>query len=130
MNFKNTCTSSFPWQWKLNLTIKSTRTKECRVKNVDSICRRDDLDGKSIHSSRPNVLTCLNPFITAEAIELIEELKHRALHFPVATLIGVEPLSAYCIKLVNENDGWCFLLCELERVTDELSPITNEHLNQ
>jgi hypothetical protein len=81
-------------------------------------------------AGRPNKVTCLNPFVTAEAIELVEELKHCALHFPIATLIRVKPFCAYCIKLVNENDGWGLLLCKLECVTDELRAITNEHLHQ
>src|SRR6266403_3387839 len=78
---------------------------------------------------RPNVLTCLDPFIAAEAIELVEELKHCALHFPITTLIRVEPLGAYCIKLVDENDRRCLFLRKLECVTDELGPITDEHLH-
>jgi hypothetical protein len=76
------------------------------------------------------VLTCLNPFITAEAIELVEELKHCTLYFPITALIRVKPLGAYCVKLINKDDGWCLLLSQFERVSDELGPITNEHLNQ
>jgi hypothetical protein len=52
------------------------------------------------------------------------------LDFPITTLIRVEPLGPYRIKLVNENDGRCFLFCELEGVADELGPITNKHLHQ
>jgi hypothetical protein len=73
---------------------------------------------------------CLDPFIAAEAIELVKELKHRALHFPITTLIRVKPLGAYCIELVNENDGWCFLFCKLEGVADEFSAVTDKHLHQ
>jgi hypothetical protein len=75
-------------------------------------------------------LTHLDPFVTAEAVELVKELKHRPLHFPVATLIRVEPLGPYRIKLVDENDGWCFLFCELESIADKFGAITDEHLYQ
>ena len=43
MNLEDTCAGSFVRQRELDLTIKTTRAKKCRVEDVDSVCRSDNL---------------------------------------------------------------------------------------
>ena len=71
----------------------------------------------------------LDPFIAAETIQLVEKLEHRPLHLAVTALLGIKPLRTDGVQLVNEDNSGCFLLCELERVPDQLRTVTNEHLH-
>ena len=74
--------------------------------------------------------TDLDSLVAAETVELVQELKHRPLHLTVTALLRIEPLGADSVQLVDEDDGWCLLLRELERVTDELRAVADVHLHE
>ena len=71
----------------------------------------------------------LDPLVTAETVELVEELQHRPLDLTVAALLRVKPLGADGVQLVDEDDGGRLLLCQLKRVADELGAVADEHLD-
>ena len=77
----------------------------------------------------PREGTDLDSLVAAETVELVQELKHRPLHLTVTALLRIEPLGADSVQLVDEDDGWCLLLRELERIPNQLGTVTNEHLH-
>lgn len=88
MNLENIGTSLQIGQSKLNLAIQSTRSHKRRIQNVWSIGRHQDFD----------ISTCL------ESIELIDNLKHRSLHFIVTASAVFEARSSNCINFIEEDD--------------------------
>jgi hypothetical protein len=122
-------------QRKLDLSIQPTRTEEGRVEDVDSVGGGDDLNVE-----RGNVIlkerkrggggTNLDALVAAKTVELIQQLQHRPLHLTIATLLRVEPLRADGVQLVDEDDGGSLLFRQLERIADQFSAVTDEHLDE
>ena len=81
-----------------NLTVKTSRTQDCRIKNIHTVgrCHYDDslIDTKSVH--------------------LNEELVQGLLSLIVAAAHTGTTLSCNCIDLIDKNDTWCMLLCLLQ----------------
>eukprot|EP00037_Helgoeca_nana_P025280 m.274576 g.274576 ORF g.274576 m.274576 type:complete len:377 (+) comp26901_c1_seq1:1639-2769(+) len=99
---------------ELDLPVKTTRPQKCRVKNIDSVGGRNDLD----------------VVVGLESIKLIQELEHRPLHLTVSGLFRVEPLGSDRVELIDEDDGGRLFLCQRKRITDKLCAVTDEHLDQ
>lgn len=113
MDLHDTGAGLFVGEWELDLTIKTTRTKESRIQNVRSVSSSNDLD----------------TIILSETIKLVEELKHGSVHF-TSFVFTAASLGAHCIKLINENDCWSLLSCKLESVSDHFCTITDKHLHK
>ena len=79
-----------------------------------AVGRRDDLD---VRRGR-------------EAVELVEQLEHRALDLAVARELRVEALGADGVDLVDEDDAGALLFGESERVAHELGAVADKHLDQ
>lgn len=67
--------------------------------------------------------------VAREAIQLIEELKHGPLHFPVSALVTVKPLGANGIDLVNEHNARRLLFGQSKGISDKLGSVSDEHLH-
>ena len=74
--------------------------------------------------------TYLDVIVGRESVELIEQLQHGSLHLSVSSLLGVEPLGADGVQLVDEDDGRRLLLGEGEGVPHELGAVPDEHLHE
>ena len=70
----------------------------------------------------------LDFFGGAEAVELVEQLQHGSLDLSLSGLLGVEPLGADGVQLVDEDDGRRLLLGQGERVSNEFGAVADEHL--
>ena len=99
---------------KLDLAVETTRAQQGRIEYVHAVGRSYDLDVG----------------VGLEAVELIEQLQHGALHFAIAGLLAVEALGADGVQLVDEYDGGRLLLGERERVAHQLGAVTDEHLHE
>jgi hypothetical protein len=62
-------------------------------------------------------------------IEVVQQLKHSSLHFPVSAFVVVETLSSDCVDLVDENDCWRFLFCQGEGIADHFGSVSDVHLH-
>jgi hypothetical protein len=52
----------------------------------------------------------LNAVVAAEAVQLVQKLKHSSLHLTISSLVRVETLGTNRIQLINEdNRGGLFL---------------------
>lgn len=78
-----------PWRWEFNLSIYSTRTQECRIKDINSISSHNDLyheidsplsalDPDRKENVKFAYLDILSRF---EPIQLIQQLQHGTLYF-------------------------------------------------
>ena len=101
-------------QGKLDLTVEPAGTQQRWVQYIYPVRRRQHFD----------------TVIRGKAVELVQKLQHRPLHFTVATLFTVEPLRAHRVKFVNENDGRGLLLGQGEAIANELSTIPYKHLHE
>jgi hypothetical protein len=70
----------------------------------------------------------LDPLVASEPIELIQQFQHGPLNLSISRLVRVESLRSDGVELVDEDDGRCLFLGELESVSDELGTISDEHL--
>mmetsp|Transcript_6297 Transcript_6297/g.18868 ORF Transcript_6297/g.18868 Transcript_6297/m.18868 type:complete len:332 (+) Transcript_6297:939-1934(+) len=108
------CARVFVRVRELHLAVQPPRAHQRRVKDVRAVSRRDDLD---VHRAR-------------EAVELVEQLKHGALHLAVAVGVRVKTFRANRVDLVDENDRRGLLLGQRESVAHQLGAIADEHLHQ
>lgn len=74
--------------------------------------------------------THLDSTIARETIQLVQQLQHCPLHFPITTLIAVKPLCSDSIQLVDEDDSRRLLFGKFESVADEFRTITEIHLDK
>lgn len=74
--------------------------------------------------------THLDSTITRETIQLVQQLQHCPLHFPITTLIAVKPLCSDSIQLVDEDDSRRLLFGKFESVADKFRTITEIHLDK
>ena len=77
-----------------NFTIKTSRTKDRRVKDIDTVCRR--------HNN--------NSFIDSKSIHLNEHLVQCLLTLIMTTAKSASTASCHSIYLVDKHDTWCFFL--------------------
>ena len=99
---------------ELNLAIDATGTEQGRVKDVDAVGGHDDLD----------VLRSL------EAVQLVEQLEHGALHFGVTAAAGLDPGRSDGVDLVHEDDGGRVLAGHDEQLADHPGSFSDELLDQ
>mmetsp|Transcript_2138 Transcript_2138/g.2898 ORF Transcript_2138/g.2898 Transcript_2138/m.2898 type:complete len:205 (-) Transcript_2138:471-1085(-) len=86
MNLHNTNTILKIWVRKFNLTINSTRTKQSSIQYINSIGSHNHL----------NILRRLKP------IQLIQQFKHRSLHFRISTT-RTAACTSNTINLIHKN---------------------------
>mmetsp|Transcript_4964 Transcript_4964/g.16607 ORF Transcript_4964/g.16607 Transcript_4964/m.16607 type:complete len:323 (-) Transcript_4964:459-1427(-) len=99
---------------KLNLAIDAPRADERGVQRLDLVGGQDDLD--------------VPPGI--EAIELVEQLEHRALDLALAPRRCVVPFRTHGVDLVNEDDGRRVLVGHPEQLAHELGPVSEVLLDE
>lgn len=94
---------------EFDLTIETTRTKEGRIQDVNTVrgcavikCRREGSGMRTcdnLHTRRGG-----------EAVQLIQELKHSALHLAVTRDVRIETLRSDGIQLINKDNSRSLLL--------------------
>ena len=114
VDLENLCSCGLVWIRQLDFSVDATRAEQCRVENVDTVCRRDDLDVVG----------------GGETVELVQQLEHRALHFSVAAVLGAVAFSANSIDFVDEDDRRSFVLRKLERIADDFSALADVRLDE
>ena len=99
----------------MNLTIETTRTQQCLVKNVNTV------------GSRKND----NATICSKAIHLSQQLVERILTFIVTTHCGILSTStSHSINLIDKDDTWSLLLGLTEKIAHTRSTNADKHLHK
>jgi hypothetical protein len=99
---------------ELDLTIQTTGTQQRRVERIGSVGGHQHLD----------VTTRI------EAIELVDELEHGALHFVVAASTIIVSSATDGIDLIKEDDACLLGARHLEQLTHHASTLTDILLHQ
>ena len=90
-------------QVNVYLTVETSCTQKCLVEHVNTVGGCKDYDTG----------------VCAEAVHLCQQSVEGVLALVVATESWVLAAgTAYCINLINEDDGWCLVLCLGEGVTN------------
>ena len=76
-------------RWELDLPIDTPRTQERRVEDIETVRRHDDF----------------YVFGRFEAVELVEQFQHRALHFAVPAGTAFHARGADAVDFVHEDDA-------------------------
>ena len=97
-----------------HLTVKTTRTHQCRIKDVRTV-------GRSDHDDTDTGL---------EAVHLNQHLVQCLFAFVIATAQTRSTLAADRIKLVDKNDARRMLLGILEHVAHSCRTHTDKHFNE
>mmetsp|Transcript_1439 Transcript_1439/g.3863 ORF Transcript_1439/g.3863 Transcript_1439/m.3863 type:complete len:206 (+) Transcript_1439:591-1208(+) len=114
MDLHDTCASRFVRVRKFNFSVDTPASQQSGVKNVHAICRGNHLDA----------------VVAAEAVELIQQLKHSALDFAISTQLRVKAFRAHSVQLIDEYYSRRFLLRELECVAHKLRAVADKHLHE
>ncbi|MNM58803.1 hypothetical protein D3C81_700440 [compost metagenome] len=94
-----------------NLTVKTSWTKQRRVKNICTVCSCYDN----------------NTFVAAKTIHFYEQLVERLFTFVMATAKSGATLTTYSINLIDKDDTWCIFLRIFEQIPYTGSTNTDEH---
>jgi len=94
---------------ELDLAVDAPRPQQRRVEDVEAVGRHDHLD----------VVASL------EAIELVEQLEHRALHLRVAAAAALYPLRADGVDLVHEDERGRVLARHDEELPHHARPLAD-----
>ena len=114
MNAKNLLTSLDIRSADSNLTVETSRTQDCRIKNIHTVgsCHDDD---SLIHS---------------KTIHLHKKLIQSLLSLIMAAAHTGSTLSRNCIDLINKNNTRCMFLALFKQVTDTGGADTDKHLHK
>jgi hypothetical protein len=99
------------WKREFNLAIETTGSLQSRIKSVRTVSCHKNLDVSA----------------RFEAVELVDDLKHRALDFAVALTVSS---STDRIDFIEENDASFLCASQLEQLTYHTSAFTDVALDQ
>mmetsp|Transcript_25079 Transcript_25079/g.57367 ORF Transcript_25079/g.57367 Transcript_25079/m.57367 type:complete len:279 (+) Transcript_25079:280-1116(+) len=99
---------------ELYLAIDAPWSDERGVECLDLVRRQDHL----------HVCPCV------EAVQLVEQLEHRALDLALAAGGRVVPLGSHRVDLVDEDNRGCLLVCHAEELSDELWSVSEVLLDE
>ena len=94
------------------LTIKSARTKQCRVKHIRAICCR--------HNDYAAILL--------KAIHFDKKLIKRLFALIVSAAQTGTAMTTDCVYLINKDDTWRAFLCVFEQITNARCTNADKHL--
>ena len=95
-----------------NSSVKTSRTKKCRVKRIRTVCCR-----KNYHA-----------FGSIKAIHFCKELIQSLFTFIIATCKSSSiTFLTNCINLINKYNTWCFFICLFKKITYFGRAHTNKH---
>ena len=97
-----------------NLSVKTTGTKERRVKDIGAVGRRDDD----------------NAVMTAEAVHFDEKLIERLFLFVMTAAKTCTAASAHSIDLIDEDDACRRFLCRFKKIAYTGSTDTDVHFHK
>ncbi|MNC31197.1 hypothetical protein D3C75_795110 [compost metagenome] len=97
-----------------NLTVKTSRTKQRRIKNVCAVGSRDNN----------------NAFIAAKAVHFDEQLVERLLAFVMSAAKSGAALTSDSIDFIDKDNTRCILLRILEQITHTGCADTDEHFHE
>lgn len=89
MNIEDSSLALSIGQRQLDLSVNSTRSQQRRVQGLNAICRHDHLHIAAV----------------IEAVQLIQQFQHGALHLACARAVRVVALGADGVDLVDEHNG-------------------------
>ena len=111
MNFEDLHSALQVRHSELNLPIKTTRSSQCWVKGVRSICCHQHLNISS----------------GFETIKLVDDFKHSSLHFTISVS---KSGSTNSIDFIKENDATLFLTSHLEDLSHHSGSFSNVPLDK
>ncbi|MNC21704.1 hypothetical protein D3C75_696880 [compost metagenome] len=97
-----------------NLTVKTSWTKQCRIKYISAVSRRYNN----------------NAFVTTESIHLNQQLVKRLFTLVMSATKTGTTLTTHSINFINEDNTWSILLSILEQITYPRSTDTHEHFHK
>ena len=97
-----------------NLAVKTAGSQESRIKDIGSVCRRNDD----------------NSLIFFKAVHLNKELVKSLLSLVVSAAHACTSVTAYGINLINKDNRRSVLLCLVKKVSDSRSTDADIHLNE
>ena len=114
MHFKDFTTSLNIRTANANLTVETARTKDCRIKNIHTVC--------SCHNN--------DALIDTKTIHLYKQLIQCLLTFIVAAAETCSTFSCYRIDLINKNNTRCVLLGIFKKITHSGCTDTYKHFHK
>ena len=112
MNSENACASLEIGKINSDLSIETSRTKKCLIKNISTIC--------SCNSD--------NSGVSIETVHLYKKLVNGLLTLVISSSKSCATLTSNCINLVNENNTGGVLLSLGENITYTRSSNSDKHL--
>jgi len=102
------------WYGYVYESIKASRSCDCRVQDVFSVCAPDDFD-------------IVERF---EPVDFCEKLHEGALDFALTGGADVHTNCCDGVEFVDEDDAWCFFPSYLEDFLDEFCALSDEFLDE
>ena len=99
---------------ELDLAVDAPGPDECRVERLDFVGGHDDLDVAA----------------RVEAVELVDELQHRALYFIVSTSAVIETSSTNSVDFIEEDDARFLAPRHLEELADHARTFSDVLLHE
>mmetsp|Transcript_56794 Transcript_56794/g.164778 ORF Transcript_56794/g.164778 Transcript_56794/m.164778 type:complete len:390 (+) Transcript_56794:14-1183(+) len=99
---------------ELDLPVDATRSEKRLIEDVDAVSGHDHLDVRR----------------GFEAVQLIQQLKHRPLHLGVAALLSFHTRGADGIDLVHEDDGRRVLSSHDEKLANHSAALADVFLHE
>lgn len=108
------CAALIVWQAELDAAVETPRAQERWIERIRTVCRHQHLD----------VAT------RVEAVELVDELEHRALDLVVATGAVVKAHASDGVDLVEEDDARLFCPRKLEELANHTRALADVLLHE
>ena len=114
MDFQDFFSSLYIRPAHRNLPVKTSRTKNGRIKNIHTVRRRHHDDA----------------FIHTKTIHLNKKLVQRLLSLIMAATHSGASASCHCVNFINKNNTRSILFRFLEQISHPGSTYTNKHLHK
>ena len=100
MHFENLFTTADIGQWNDDLSVKTPRSQQCRIKHIRSVGRGYDD----------------NAFATLKSVHFDQHLIKRLFTFVMATAESCTAMTPYRVQLIDEDNTRRLFLCLLKHV--------------
>lgn len=109
MDFQDFLTSCFIRQWNLDLSVESSRSKQCRIQNIRPVCCHNHLNSAKL----------------VESIKLVQQLHQSSLHLSVCRITLTEPPASNRVDFVHEDDAGFVISCIAEHFSNNSRRLSN-----
>ena len=114
MNAKNFFTTFYIRTFNRNLSVKTTRTKQCRIKNICTVC-----------CSKNN-----QAFFIFKTVHFYQKLVQGLFTFIISTTKTIYTAFSQSIDFIYKHDTRCFFTSLFKQITNTAGSNTNKHFNK